>query len=233
MYSTMSRRSLEDGEGSFDLTVLEASSPSRVVVFAVGGGGNPDRHLPLLSSLAERGATVVAPHFPRLVVPTPTEGDLLLRARRLRLALDSVARLDAIAVGVGHSLGATTLLALAGGEVWMRPGHKLAIPTDARLGRLVLLAPATDFFRAPGALDSVRTPIAAWVGTNDVITPPHQGELLRRSLSGRVPVDVRVIEGAGHFSFMSSPPPQTTEPLADRDEFLAELTRDVCAFVMS
>jgi pimeloyl-ACP methyl ester carboxylesterase len=229
----MSKLSLDDVDGAFDVTLLEATPPARVVVFAVGGGGDPERHLPLLSSFAARGCTVVAPHFPRLLVPTPTDDHLLVRARRLRLSLDSVARSDEIAIGVGHSIGTTLLLALAGGEVWMRSGHKLAIPTDARLNRLALLAPATDFFRAPGALDRVHTPIAAWAGTNDVITPPQQAELLKRSLAGRVPVDVRVVEGAGHFSFMNSPPPHTTEPLADRSAFLAEVTRDVCAFVMA
>jgi pimeloyl-ACP methyl ester carboxylesterase len=229
----MAKRSLHDGDGSFDVTVLEASSPSRIVVFAVGGGGDPDRHLPLLSSLVECGCTVVAPHFARLVVPTPTDVELLLRARRLTLSLDSVARPDSIAVGVGHSIGSTTLLALAGGEVWIRPGHKLAIAADGRLERLALLAPAVDFFRAAGALDRVRIPIAVWAGTNDLITPPQQAELLKRSLGGRVPVDLRIVEGAGHFSFMNSPPPQTTEPLADRSAFLAELTREVCAFVMA
>lgn len=227
----MSIISLNDADGVFDVTLFEAPSPARVVLFAVGAGGDPGRHLPLLSALAERGCSVVAPHFARLVVPMPTDDDLRLRARRLTLALDSVARPDVIAVGVGHSIGATLLLALAGGEVWMRAGNKVAIPVDVRLRRLALLAPASDFFRAPGALDAVHVPIAAWAGTSDVITPPPQAELLRRSLGGRVPVDVRVVEGAGHFSFMNSPPPQSPEPLTDREAFLRELSRDVCAFV--
>jgi len=119
-YFRVSRLSLNDGAESFDVTVFEAAHPSRVVLFAVGGGGNPDRHLPLLKYLSDRSCTVVAPHFERLVSPIPTEGELLLRGRRLSLALDSAARPGLIVAGVGHSIGATMLLALARGQVWMR-----------------------------------------------------------------------------------------------------------------
>ena len=222
---------LNDDDGPFDVTVVEADAPSREVLFAVGGGGNPERHLPLLRALAASGCTVVAPHFDRLTSPAPTDAHLLLRARRLRLALDAVARPGLPAAGVGHSIGTTLLLALAGGEVWMRPGHRLSIAPDVRLQRLALLAPATDFFQAPGALDAVRTPLLVWAGTKDVITPPSQAELLERALGPRVPVTLRLIEGAGHFSFMAVPPPGTAEPLADRDAFLAALTAEVCGFV--
>ena len=158
----MSKLSLKDGSESFDVTVLEVAAATRVVLFAVGGGGNPERHLPLLTSLAERGFTVVAPHFERLVSPLPTDSDLLIRARRLRLALESVVRPGVPAAGVGHSIGTTMLLALVGGQVWMRSGQRLSISPVGCIDRLVLLAPATDFFQAPGALDAVRTPILAW-----------------------------------------------------------------------
>lgn len=114
-------RPLQDGEAVFDATVVEAANPSRIVLFAVGAGGNPHRHLPLLASLAAHNCTVVAPHFERLVSPTPTNSDLLLRARRLRLALNSVWRPGRPVAAVGHSIGATILLSLAGGQIW--PGR--------------------------------------------------------------------------------------------------------------
>lgn len=229
----MSKLSLKDGSESFDVTVLEPAATSRIVLFAVGGGGNPERHLPLLTSLAGHGCTVIAPHYERLVSPMPTDHDLLLRSHRLRLALNAVAPPGMSAAGVGHSIGAAMLLALAGGQVWMRPGHRLSISPDGRLDRLGLLAPATGFFQAPGALDAVRTPILAWAGTKDAITPPAQAKFLEHALEARVPVEVRIVEGAGHFSFMHSPPPQTVEPLPDRDAFLAGLTAEVCRFVTS
>jgi hypothetical protein len=224
-------RSLNDGEESFDITLIEADDPSHTVLFAVGGGGNPERHLPLLATLADRGCTVVAPHFERLVVPEPTDDDLLLRARRLSLALDLVAKPGLPMAGVGHSIGCTMLLALAGGQVWMRAGHCLPIVPDARLERLALFTPATGFFQAPGALDAVRVPILAWAATADTVTPPAQAAFLRQALEPRVPMELRLIEGAGHFSFMNQPPPHVIEPLADREACLAGLADDVSRFV--
>lgn len=222
---------MRDETASFDVTVLEVEQPSRVVLFAVGGGGNPERHGLLLAAFAERGCSVVAPHFERMVSPVPTDDDLLLRARRLKLALDAVARSGVPTVGVGHSIGAAMLLALAGGQVWTRPGQPLPITPDGRIERLALMAPATGFFQAPGALDAVHVPILAWAGTEDVITPPAQAELLRDILGHRLPVELRVVEGAGHFSFMNVPPPQTIEPLPDRNAFLANLAAELRDFV--
>jgi len=123
------------------------------------------------------------------------------------------------------------LLALAGGRVWLSQGQRLSIASDRRLERLALLAPATDFFRGPGGLDGVNSPILAWAGQRDTITPPAQAEFLKDALGGRVPVEVRVTEDAGHFSFMDVPPPQATESLPDRAAFLAELAATVRAFV--
>ncbi len=230
-YYRMYRLSLKDGSESFDVTVFESTHPSRVVLFSVGGGGNPERHLPLLTYLAEHGCTVVAPHFERLASPTPTERELIVRGQRLSLALDSVAEEGLLVAGVGHSIGATMLLALAGGHVWMRSGQCLSINADGRLDRLALLAPATNFFQGPGALDAVKTPILAWSGTNDTITPPAQTEFLKEALGARVPIQANVVEGAGHFSFMNEPPPHTTEPLANREGFLASLAAELCTFV--
>ncbi len=216
----------------FDVTLLDVAAPGRTVLFAVGGGGDPERHLPLLTYLAEHGCTVVAPHFERLASPEPTEHELLLRGRRLRLALDRVARSSLPVVGVGHSIGATMLLALAGAQLWMRSGRHLPVAPDRRLEKLALLTPATGFFHAPDALDGLAVPILAWAGTNDPITPPAQAEFLERELGARVPVEVRLVEGAGHFSFMNTPPPQIPEPLPNREEFLNGLATEVCRFVM-
>ena len=98
--------------------------------------------------------------------------------------------------------------------------------------RLALLAPPTGFFQAPGALDAVRVPIRTWVGSMDNITPPAQTEWLVHAMSGRCAVDMRLIDGAGHFSFMDIPPPQTTESMATKQEFLRGYSREVCEFVI-
>lgn len=226
----VSRLKLSDEAGQFDVTVLQAALPRRVVLFAVGAGGNPERHLPLLSTLSAHGVTVVAPHFDRLVTPVVDEGHLHLRERRLRMAIDAVASHGTAVAGIGHSIGASVLLALAGARLWMGPGRPLEIPHEPRLTRLALMTPPTRFFQAPGALDNVRVPILAWAGTMDDITPPDQTELLASALRDRVPFDLRVEEGAGHFSFMHVPPPNVVEPLADRDEFLARLSAELVRF---
>ena len=220
--------SLQDGTESFQVTWLEAERPARVVLFAVGGGGNPERHLTLLNALVEHGCSVVAPHCERLVAPRPTEADLSSRARRLKLALDFAAQPGTPVVGLGHSIGTTLLLALAGAKIWLSAAGPLALEPELRLERLLLLAPATGFFQAPHALDAVRASLEIWAATDDHITPLAQAEYLQRELAARVPLVLHVCEGAGHFSFMHLPPPNTVEPLVDRDAFLAELTRQVC-----
>jgi pimeloyl-ACP methyl ester carboxylesterase len=225
--------SLNDNGATFDVTYLGASKPVCIMVFAAGSGGNPERHLPLLASLAEHGCSVVAPHFERLASPQPTEEELLGRARRLRLALDFAARPDLPVTGVGHSIGATILLALAGAQLWLGPGQRVDVNPDERLARLVLMTPPTGFFQAPGALDGVSTPLQVWAGARDVITPPAQAEFLKRGFQDHVPVDLRVIDGAGHFSFMNTLPPQTVDPCPGRDTLLEELEVEIHRFIAS
>ena len=102
----MQTQTLQDGAESFKVSVSEAERVSPVVLFAVGAGGQPERHATLLNTLAEAGCTVVAPHFERLASPVPSEADLILRARRLSLALDAFVQSGTTAAGVGHSIGA-------------------------------------------------------------------------------------------------------------------------------
>jgi pimeloyl-ACP methyl ester carboxylesterase len=225
-------QTLQDGTASFQVSVYEAAKTSPAVLFAVGAGGQPERHVTLLEALATSGYTVIAPHFERLVSTLVSEEDMMLRARRLSLALDAFVTPGAIAVGVGHSIGAAALLALAGGQIWLGPASCLNIKPDNRLARLALLAPPTGFFRAPAALNQVWIPILAWAGTKDDITPPAQTEWLADTLRDcQVVVDVRITVGAGHFSFMDLPPPHTTEPLSNKPAFLHELSNEICRFV--
>ena len=226
----MTTLTLQDGGEHFEVTVLEASEPTRVVLFAVGRGGDPQRHLPLLRSLAATGITVVAPHF-KMVAPEPSEDDLMLRGRRLTLALESTPNPSLPVAGVGHSINATLLLALAGGRLWTRLESQPAIEPCRRLDRLVLLAPALGFFRVPGALNEVRILILAWAGTEDIFAPPADVEFLKRALECRLSIDLQIVKGAGHFSFMNSPPPQFSEPLSNREAFLNDLAMQVGSFL--
>lgn len=226
----MTRLSLSDDAGSFDVSVWSAAVPRRAVLFAVGSGGNPERHALLLAAIAAAGGSVVAPHFERLVSARPTDDQLLLRARRLTLTAEIVAGAGSPITGVGHSIGATTLLALAGAHLWTRPGAPLAITPIDRLDRLALMAPATEFFQAPGALDGMHAVVTVWAGGGDTITPVDQAEFLRRALAPRLPVGLHVDDAAGHFSFMDVLPPTLSDPMPNRDAFLGRLHAEVAAF---
>lgn len=228
----MRTQMLQDGMDSFKVSVQQAATGAPVVLFAVGAGGQPERHATLLNALAESGCMVVAPHFERLASSMPSEDELTLRARRLSLALDAFIGPTAKAIGVGHSIGAATLVAMAGAHMGLEPGRRIWIAADGRLTRLALLAPPTGFFRAPAALDAVRVPILAWVGSADDITPPAQTEWMASAMHDSVCVEVRVTKGAGHFSFMDLPPPHATEPLPNKHAFLQEHSREICKFVM-
>ncbi len=76
---------------------------------------------------------MLAPHFDRLSSARPSAEDLYLRARRLRLSLDSATLKNLPVMGVGHSIGASILLALAGAEIWMDPESQNK-PSIAGLG---------------------------------------------------------------------------------------------------
>jgi len=222
---------LSDGPHSFEVMVFEAEQPSRTALFAAGRGGNPQRHLPLLHALAQQGCTVIAPHFEQLASPVPREDEMQARARSLELAVRAFAREGLPIAGIGHSIGATMLLVMAGGHARTLAGHKVSIAPKINFDRLVLFTPATDFFRAQGALTSVDAPILSWAGAKDTVTPPAQAAFLKEALEPRSPVEVRLVEEAGHFTFMHELPPHIADPHPDRNAFLASLTDDVCRFV--
>ena len=221
-----------DDEGSrFEVLVLKPAEPRVSVLFAVGAGGDPGRHLPLLRALAAHGCAVVAPRFEQLISPAPDADVLEMRARRLQLAFNELAQPHLPAAGVGHSIGTTILLMLAGAAATTTARETVRVPLERRLKRLALMAPATDFFSAPGALLGVTASIGAWAGTRDEITPPGMAQMLENALLGIVPVKVRIIADAGHFSFMNEPPPQAMEPLPDRDSALKHLAEEVAEFI--
>jgi len=209
--------------------MLKAEKPVCVIVFAAGRGGNPEAHRPLLQSLVDCGCTVVAPYF-EIMSPLPSAEDLIARAEALRNSLKLVDDSNLSVVGVGHSIGASLLVALAGGQMWTKSGVEVVIPREERLHKLALFAPPTGFFQAPGALEKVNTPIQLWVGGLDTITPPSQVEFLKNSLSNRVSIDFNLVEGASHFSFMNRLPPTVVDQMPNRQEFLNSLASAVCAF---
>ncbi len=198
-----------------------------IVLFAAGGGGDPERHRPLLDHLAARGCQVIAPRFERLVPGEASNADLLARPRGLVEALEGTSGEVAV---VGHSIGGWAALCLAGATPWGRGRKPLDVPREPRVSRLVLFAPATGWFVGPKALHGVDVPVLAYAGTADTVTPALQIEVLR---SAPGPVEVRVVPGAGHFSFMNTLPPEVPgEQEFDRAAFLDRLAEETAEFVL-
>ena len=163
----------------------------------------------------------------------PTKAELDRRVRRLEASAAEYFKADLPIVGIGHSIGTVTLLALAGGEAQTLAGDTVISGSTWRFDRLALFAPPTDFFRRPGALKSVRVPIRIWVGAKDSITPPAQAQFLKEVLSSQGPIDICLDEEAGHFSYMDELPPNITDSHPNRCKFLASLANDVGWFVIA
>ncbi len=235
------------------------------VLISHGDGGTPLVYRTLARELARRGFIVGVPEHPfnNLInnSASGTADNLRARPRQLRAAVDALlqhrdlapdrrpeAGLGAPRVAViGHSLGGYAALALAGGVAATLPGEspgdateRIALPRpDRRVDALVLLAPATMWFRLPGALDAVTARVLMLGGEHDRITgPPHE-----RIVTGGLPaarVAYRVIENAGHFSFLSPFPPELARPEFapsqdppgfDRARFGDELAASIDAFL--
>lgn len=210
---------------------LGPTNHERVVLFAAGAGGDPERHRPLLDHLAAHDCQVVAPYFERLVAPEATTAELLTRPAGLVEALHRWASPDAAVVVVGHSIGGWAALCLVGATPWGRDRKPLDVPREPRVSRLVLYAPAAGWFAAPGALDAVTAPMLVYAGELDTITPVEQAIRLK---SAPADVDVRVVPKAGHFSFMNTPPPGMVDDDAfDRDRFLTDLAQATLEFAIA
>lgn len=166
---------------------MSSRAPTRVVLFLVGGGGDPARHAPLIERLRSEGARVLAPTFPRLRAPHVNEEVLRTWERGAREALEELSEVGACElVGVGHSIGAATLLALAGAEPWLLgdpasttsvagapPGaFRVDIAPEPRLTRLALFAPATGFFGPARGIQPSQGDTRALAGERDASPDP-------------------------------------------------------------
>ncbi len=220
-----------DRDDTFEVTALQPSSARRCILFAAGRGGNPLRHLGLLQALADEGMLAIAPHFDMLASPAPTAAELAERTRRLSRAAARHCPSGLPVAGLGHSIGTVALLLLAGAEADTLAGERVRAVPGCSIDRLALLAPPTDFFRRPGSLASLKVPVQVWVGERDTITPPAQAAFLREAIDGVVPVDIRVVDGAGHFSFMNELPPHVVDTHPDRDGLLRSLADELRRFL--
>lgn len=168
--------------GSYTLDVASdgpiAGGAFPLVVISHGNGGSGLLYRSTALYLARNGFIVASPDH-----AGNTRGDnglagtianLENRPRDVRLVIDwafgaspFAAQVQAGAVAViGHSLGGYTALAVAGG----RPDGVAQQSADKRVRALVLLAPATAWFRAAGALQDVRLPILMLTAERDAHT---------------------------------------------------------------
>ncbi|MBV9878975.1 MAG: hypothetical protein JO180_00685 [Gemmatirosa sp.] len=202
-----------------------------LVVVSHGSGGSHLAYRTLGAHLARRGFVVALPAHPRNNRDDDTLAGthtiLADRPRQLRRVIDWAYAdatfgphllPDAVAL-VGHSLGAYTALAVAGGHPTAGPhetpdGQPRPVPVvpDPRVKALVLLAPATPWLMAPGALRDVHVPILMRSAGRDPYTPAWHAEVVTRGLPSGTAVDHQVVPDAGHFSFLSPFPPAMTGP---------------------
>lgn len=243
---------------AWDAEPLVGTHPS--VMLSHGSGSSPLVNRDLALSLARAGFVVGMPVHAgdnrddrRL---QGTLANLQQRPRHLHLAIDAVLQDPLLYPGerpqrialIGHSLGAYTALALAGGEPRTLPEvwpdgttEAISVTHDSRVSALVLLAPAAVWFHAPGALDAVHVPVMMWAGEQDTVTPPqHHADMVVRHLPHQASVDYRKIADAGHFSFLSVFPPQMQQrnfapaqdpPGFDRALFQQELAEEIVKFI--
>ena len=234
------------------LWVPEAGEAWPLVAISHGGGGSHQLYSTVARQLAARGFVVVLPEHPgnnrRDNHLQGTLQNLEDRPRHLVLAMDAV-RADAElgprvdvdrAAVVGHSMGGYTALAVAGGRAHSERGEPVAVSPDPRVRALVLLAPATAWFMAPGALRDLDLPILLLEAEHDSITPAWQGDLVQRGVADSAKVIRRIVPGAGHFSFLTPFPPAMIRPDFapgndppgfDRAAFHRELPLEVSAFL--
>jgi predicted dienelactone hydrolase len=242
---------------ALDAPPAEGAFPLVVVSHGTGGSGLVYRTL--AAHLARRGLVVLLPDHPGNNrdddALAGTHTILADRPRQVRRAIDWAyadaalgTRLvpDAVAV-IGHSLGGYTALAVAGGRPVAGPretpdGAPRPVPVepDPRVKALVLLAPATPWLMAPGALADVRVPILMLTAERDPHTPAWHGDVVARGVPDASRLERRVVPNAGHFAFLSPFPPERTSPTFppsqdppgfDRPRFHEELNAEVLAFL--
>ncbi len=200
-----------------------------LVLISHGNGGSPLLYRTLSLALARSGYFVASIKHPgnslgdnELQGDDLTGAEALLRNRprqlvRLIDALLQDSRWGASIAAepitaIGHSLGGYTVLCLAGAQPWTRAREPISVVHDARIGALVLMAPACGFFLAPAALAAVSAPILALTAQHDVLTPDAEVRSALARVADPAQVTVRTIAGAGHFSFLSPFPAPMRNP---------------------
>ena len=249
--------------GPYQLNVARdapvAGGPFPLVLISHGKGGSLWVYRTLAHYLACRGFVVGLPEHPfnnrNNNSWEGTISNLTARPCHLHLATNGLfghqklaasLQPDTVAV-IGHSMGGYTGLALAGGlptsfswESSDGQPHAVLTTVDGRVRALVLLAPATPWFMAEGALRGVRAPILLLEAEKDEHTTHEHAQIVLNGVPDQHKIEHRVIENAGHFSFLSPFPeamtgpafqPSQDPPGFDRVRFHEELNAEIVAFL--
>ncbi len=235
-----------------------------LVIISHGSGSSHQAFRTLAEHLATNGFVVAMPEHPFNNRNDNSRADtfesLVDRPRHVSAVLDWFAStspwsqsvsMDSVTI-IGHSIGAYTALAVAGGlphtqhQIKYDPTTKITrselipVKRDPRVKALVLLAPAAGWFMSDGALDAVTASILMLTAEKDTGTPALHGEIILKGIKDTAQITHRVVPNAGHYSFMApfpahmktaAFPPANDPPGFDREAFLPELAAEVLAFL--
>ena len=237
-----------------------SNGPFPLVIISHGDGSTPLAYRTIAQFLARNGFIVGVLQHPfnnrENNTLSETIDNLKNRPTHIRTVIDwflkehsfsSYIKSNNISL-IGHSMGGYTALAVAGGvptsfpsESFDQKPYCLSVDHDKRVQSLILLAPATGWFRERGALEDVNIPILMITGEKDTITPSFHGEFVLNGVSDAEKVQHIVVENGGHFSFLSpfpdfmkSPtflPSQDPEDF-NRKEFHEDLQNTILDFLL-
>lgn len=239
----------ETKEGKFPLVLISHGS----------GGGNL-LYRTLAHYLASNGFIVGMPEHPFNNFNNNTlEGtveNLENRPRHINTAMDwffesenftEVLKADSISI-IGHSTGGCTALTVAGGIPTSLPNESLDgkpkqinVAHDRKINSLILLASGTVWFKDKGALSGVDIPILMITAEKDQFIQPFQAQIVLEGVADSSKVEHRIVENAGHFSFLSPFPEfmitpgffPAQDPIGfDRAKFHNKLNSEILDFLV-
>ncbi|MBX4159963.1 MULTISPECIES: alpha/beta hydrolase family protein [Priestia] len=225
MYPTYQEEKVEK-MGPYAISVAQDAPLSNgsfpLVILSHGDGSTPLAYRTIAQFLARNGFIAGIPQHPfnnrEDNTLSGTIDNLKNRPTHIRTVIDWFLKESAFSSSIhsnnisliGHSMGGYTALAVAGGIPTSFPSESpdqkpycLSVTQDKRVQSLILLAPATGWFREKGALEDVNIPILMITGEKDTITPSFHREFVLNGVSDSEKVHHIVVENGGHFSFLS------------------------------
>ncbi len=248
--------------------VIEGHFP--LVIISHGSGGSPILYRTISTFLAKNGYIVVMiEHNRNNRLNNELEGkdqNFTNRLRHIKLTIDFMyatnefkehLQPNCVAV-IGHSIGASTALVLAGGipisnqDYYSKFGHpnlgqqekkeKELITTDTRIKALVLLALTPGWFIGSESLKNVNIPVMILNAEKDSYISNFQTDLFVEKLRSNSYFIFQIVKNAGHFSFLSPFPESikskvglaSTDPDGfDREKFHCQFPTDILNFLKS